>query len=96
MFLKLFNPVAFLLPWCAPLAGLFAMAGVLGTMADNLSASINSLAAAMRGMPGSGLVAMANTMFPVSEAIGIFSLLLTLRISCVVFRMVKSWIPTVN
>lgn len=96
MLLKWATPLTFLLPWFAPIGALFAMLGTLAAVADTMTNQINALAASLQGLPSHSYVAMANTMFPVSETIAILGALITLRIGCVGFRMVKSWIPTLN
>lgn len=93
---KIFVPLSFLLPWCAPFAGLFALFGSLGLMSDSLASSINGFAASLSGAPLSLYLSQANTVFPLTEALGWALGLMTLKVAATLFRMFKSWVPTMN
>lgn len=103
LYAKLFNPlvaIALVLyeftQWLAKtITGVELKLGQLEIAFNNFQAAVGQAAFGAFPTQILNLLAFVNYMVPLTEAIALTGLLCTLHILCTMFRIVKSWIPSV-
>jgi len=96
LLLKIFSVVLPIFPWMAPVGVLFSLVTAIDANYNALISAINGLATKLSGMPASAYVGQANRIIPLGEMVGMLAALLGLKVTCMLVRFIKSWIPTVN
>lgn len=85
-----------LIPWSAVFAAFMSLVAAFDANYTALLTGINNLAGYMHGQPAATFLAQANRIFPISEAISMALVLLTLRVTAMLIRFIKSFLPTIN
>lgn len=78
------------------LFAIFAWIGDISGLTDAFAVRVNQAAAAISVGGIGNILGQANRVFPWSEAMSMTGILIGLKISAAIIRVVKSWIPTVN
>lgn len=90
---KIWTAVSKVFPWLAPATGLFALYAVFQANYDALVIYLNQMSAYLSTQPATGYLAMANRIFPISEALSMVLALFTLRKAALVARFVRAMMP---